>query len=56
MSEILLKIHDEACFLNFQTYAVVMHTPDLCNKIVKVTADDREIEVVEKGAILSYSY
>ena len=26
-----------------------MHSPDLCNKIVKVTADDREIEVVEKG-------
>ena len=33
----------------FQTYAVVMHTPDLCNKIAKVTADDREIEVIEKG-------
>ena len=26
-----------------------MHSPDLCNKVVKVTADDREIEVVEKG-------
>ena len=36
------------CYL-FQTYAVVMHSPEFCNKIVKLTADDREIEVIEKG-------
>ena len=26
-----------------------MHTPELCNKLVKVTVEDRDIEVVEKG-------
>lgn len=37
-----------------KTYAVVMHTPELCNKLVKVTVEDRDIEVVEKDERFVY--
>ncbi|XP_052818827.1 cleavage and polyadenylation specificity factor subunit 1-like isoform X2 [Mya arenaria] len=40
--------------MDSKTYAVVMHNPDICNKLPKATSDDKEFEVFEKDERFVY--
>ncbi|XP_052231440.1 cleavage and polyadenylation specificity factor subunit 1-like isoform X1 [Dreissena polymorpha] len=40
--------------MDSKTYAVVMHNPDICNKLPKTTSEEREFEVFEKDERFVY--